>query len=306
MPSARALPSVCSIRLPVDGERALLVEPRGPAELGDRVEQCDEAARREDRRRVVRGLAAGREPDRGRADRLGHLGEERRELVVTLDGDGRAVQRGDRALGIGERDERMERADLGPRRARRLEDLRAEDPGRVDERLAAVQPELARELLDRVVRHREDHQLDLVEDRRRFDKRPHPGHEGAEPVAARLVSRRDGDDRPARPMQGGPERRPHRTRADEPDERRLARLGVPVGMLVARLARAVLVVGRRRIEVDSRPAELVDRRGVGDAGRGRPGARPSRACLGGPERALGVPFHVSSLASVEVRQRAKP
>ena len=70
---------------------------------------------------MIGGLGAGREPDRAGAERLGHLGEQRGELVVALDRDRRPVEGRDRPLRVGERDERMERADLragGHRRAR--------------------------------------------------------------------------------------------------------------------------------------------------------------------------------------------
>ena len=70
--------------------------------------------------------------------------KERGELVVTLDGDRRAMERGDGALRVGERDERMERAELRAGGAGGFEDLGAEHAGGVDQRLAAVQAELAR------------------------------------------------------------------------------------------------------------------------------------------------------------------
>ena len=133
---------------------------------------------------MVGGLRAGREPDRHAADRLGHLGQQGDELVVALDRDGRAVERGDGALRVGERDERMERADLRPGRHRRREDLGAEQAARVDDRLPAVQPEVAGHGADGVVGHGQDDELDLVEERGRLGERPRPGDEAPEPLAS--------------------------------------------------------------------------------------------------------------------------
>ena len=143
-PSARALPSVPVDERPVDGERAGLVEPGDAAELDDRVEQRDEAAGREHRRGVVGRLRARRQADRLRADRLGHLGEQRPRA-----GRRPRSRRSRRAAPppparVGERDERMERADLRPGRHRRREDLGTERAARVDHRLAAVQPQARR------------------------------------------------------------------------------------------------------------------------------------------------------------------
>ena len=73
---------------PVDRQRARLVEPGDPAQLGDRVEQRDEAAGREDRRGVVGGLRA-----RARAGPAGApiasaiRASSAAELVVALDRD---------------------------------------------------------------------------------------------------------------------------------------------------------------------------------------------------------------------------
>ncbi len=127
----------------VDRQRTGLVEAGHPAELGDRVEQRDEPTGGQDGRGVVGRLRAGREADRRRADRLGHVGQHRRQLVVALDGDRRAVERRDRPFRVGEGDQRMEGADLGPGRHRRGEDLRPERAAGVDHRLAAVHPERA-------------------------------------------------------------------------------------------------------------------------------------------------------------------
>ena len=58
----------------VDPRRPLLVEPEQAGDLADRVEQRNDPARREHRRRVVGRLRPGRQADRNGADRLRHLG----------------------------------------------------------------------------------------------------------------------------------------------------------------------------------------------------------------------------------------
>ena len=98
----------------VDRERPGLVESGHPAELGDRVEKRDEPARGEDRGGVVGRLRPGCQSDGSRPDRLGHVGQQRGQLVVALDRDRRPMERGDRPFRVGERDQRMERADLRP------------------------------------------------------------------------------------------------------------------------------------------------------------------------------------------------
>ena len=144
MPRARAFVEGLLGQPPVDRQRAGLVEPGDAAELGDRVEERDEPAGGEDRGRVVGRLRAGREPDGMGPEGVGHPGQQVRELVVALDRDGRPVEGGDRQLGVGEGDERMEGADLGAGRHGRLERLRPERARGVDHRLAAVHPELPR------------------------------------------------------------------------------------------------------------------------------------------------------------------
>ena len=98
-------------------------------------------------------------------------------------------------------------------------------PGGVDQRLAAVQAQLAREPLDGVVRDGEDDQLDLVEDRRRLGEGARARHQAAEALTPGRVARCDGHDRPAGAVQRRAERRPDRARAPMiPTQRRLARL----------------------------------------------------------------------------------
>src|SRR6185503_18171825 len=250
----------------VDREGPLLIEARSGPELGDGVQERHEATRREHRRRVVRGLAPRRQPDRRRAERRGHVREEPGELVLALDGDGRAVQRGDRPLRVRERDERVERADLRARRPGRLEHLCPQDPGGMHERLAAVEPELAGQLADRVVGDCEDDQLGLVEDRRRLDEGTDRRDQRAEPLPPRVVPGADRDHRPAGAMQRRPERGPDRPGADDPDERWLARLGALVRVAVAGLLGPVMSMPGR-IQVDPLAAQLVEGDGIGRSRR---------------------------------------
>ena len=128
---------------PIDRQRPGLVQAGHPAELGDRVEECDEPARREDRGGVVGGLRARREPDGTRADPFRHLGQQRQQLIVAFDGHGRPVERGDCPLGVGEGNQRVERPDLRPGGLGRFEDLGTERAAGVDHRLAAVHPDRA-------------------------------------------------------------------------------------------------------------------------------------------------------------------
>ena len=147
----------------VDGERARLVEAGDPAQLGDRVEEGHEATCGEDRGGVVGGLRAPGEADGLGPDRLRHLGQHRRQLVVALDGHGGALERRDRPFGVGEGDEGVERPHLGARGLRRRQRFRSQRPARVDDRLAAVQPETPRHGRDGVVGDGQDHELDFVE-----------------------------------------------------------------------------------------------------------------------------------------------
>ena len=154
MPIARALPSVWSIERPVDRERAGLVEARRRG----RARRSRRAARRSRRppapRRRGRPAFAPGASRTGRAPIASAMSaEERRRAGRRPRGDRRAAQGGDGPFGVGERDERMERPDLGPGRHRRREHLGAERAARVDDRLAAVQPEARRQRGDGVVGH---------------------------------------------------------------------------------------------------------------------------------------------------------
>ena len=101
-------------------------------------------ARRQDGGCVVGGLRAGGEAHGHAADRLGHLGEVRRKLVVPLDRDGRPAERRERPVEVRERDERVEGARLRPGGQRRLEHLGTQQPAGVDDGLAGVQPQRGR------------------------------------------------------------------------------------------------------------------------------------------------------------------
>src|SRR5439155_25707563 len=117
-----------------------------------------------------------------------------------------------------------------------------------------------------------DDELGLVEDRRRLGEGASRGYEPAEPVAPGLVARRDGHHRPARSMQRGAECRPHRASPDDPDQWRLPRLRVAMGVGVARLLGAVVRMPGR-VEIDASLPQVVER------GRIRCTPRPPRRRL---------------------------
>ena len=98
----------------VDRQRAGLVEAGDAAELGDRVEQRDEARRPRGpppRGRPPSSPAPGGPAGAPIASAMS--ASMRGQLVVALDRDRRAVERGDRPLRVGERDQRVERARPG-------------------------------------------------------------------------------------------------------------------------------------------------------------------------------------------------
>ena len=267
--SPRVIGPVSAARMPEGAgiaERALdkrSVDREGPGlvETGDRARarRSRRAGRRTRRRRAPRRRGT-RPSTRARAEPhvrpmpLGHVGQHRREVVVALDRDGRAVERGDRPFRVGERDERVERADLRPGRHRRSEDLGAERPARMDHGLAAVHPDLAGERPDRVVGDGEDDQLDLLDQRLRLGEGART-LDGARRTAA-------GGPRRGSPRRGSASRhgsgrvpalcRPRRPRRSRSRVSRPARTcdadGVAVGVDLA-VAMAV-VPGRDRVEVD--------------------------------------------------------
>ncbi len=238
---------------------------------------------------MVGGLRARRQPDRPGADGLGHVGEERGELVVALDRDRRAVERRDRPLRVGERDQRMERADLRPGRHRRGEHLGVERAARVDHGLAAVHAAgspasgaIASSGTARMMSSTSSTRAcGLGEGADAVDER-------AEPLAPARVAARDRLDRPAGARQGDAERRPDRPGADDADDRRLARLGVRVRVLVVARVDLVAVAveaGRRRVEVDARPPRWRPRSSArARRVRGRRPGRSRQALIGGRPR----------------------
>jgi len=124
---------------------------------------------------------------------------------------------------------------------------------------------------DRVVGDREDDELDLLDERRRVHERPDAGDQAPEPLAPSGVAARHGMDRPARPVEGHTERRADRTRADDPDHRRLPGRALDVGVAVGHgvVVRVLTVTpvaapirgpGRaRRVDVDPGVIELAER-----------------------------------------------
>lgn len=251
---------------PVDRQGTLLIKPSDRSELDDRIEEGDETTSREDGCGVIRRLRAWRQSDRGGADGLGHLREQGRQLVVTLDRNGGATKRLDRAFDISERNERVKRPDLGSGRHRRLENLSTERPGGVHESLPAIEPQAARDAGEGVVRDRQDDQVHGVNQRGGFGECSGSRHIRLEPRATYRITGRDGADRPARPRQGRAEGTPNRAAADNPDDGWIARGRMNVGMRVGMVSCTAVVIGivvsmpvTRRVQVDTSFRELAQR-----------------------------------------------
>ncbi len=145
----------------------------------------------------------------------------------------------------------------------------------MDDRLAAVQAEAAGDDGDRVVGDGDDDELRVVEKRVRLGEGANAWHEAAKALAPPGIAGRDRADDPTRAIEGHAERGSHGSRADDSDDRRLARLGpdmgmgVRLGVVVGPARRAVMRVvaagtARARLRVQPDPArlELVEHRGV--------------------------------------------
>ena len=130
---------------PIDGEGTSLVE----ASRRGRPRRCRRGGRRSrprrGRRQRGRPASARAEAAPGGAPMIGgHSAEQVEERLVALERHGRARQGREGALQVGEGDQRMERADAGPGRLRRLQDVGAERAARVHGRLARVEAQRAR------------------------------------------------------------------------------------------------------------------------------------------------------------------
>ena len=123
------------------------------------------------------------------------------------------VERRERPVEVGERDQRVERAGLRSGPERRRQHLRAEQSAGVDERLAGVQAQAAGDRGDRVVRDGEDHEIDVVHQGVGLGERPGARHRLPEPLAAD-----SGRARRPRPPASRPDR--GRSRARAPPRRR--------------------------------------------------------------------------------------
>ena len=84
----------------------------------------------------------------------------------------------------------------------------------MDERLATVQAKLAGEALDDVIGHGEEHQLDLFQEPGRFGKGARARNQAAKSFAPGRIAGRDGNDRPAHPMERRAERGPDGPRTE--------------------------------------------------------------------------------------------
>ena len=253
---------------PVDGQGTGFVEARHPAKLDDRVQQGDEAAGRQDRGGVVGGLGTGRETHRMRPDRLGHLGQQRRQLIITLDRDGRAVECLDGPIRVCEGDQGVEGTDLRPRRHRREQDVGPQRATRVDHGLTAVHAQSLDQRGDGVIRHGHDDQLDLVKERHRLGEGTNTFDPGAKALASFGVPTGHGLDGPAGSGQGHPQGGPDGSGADDADARRLAWLGMVVRVLVVArgLGRAVDPGGSRSIPAAAMAASVSARSRAASSG----------------------------------------
>ena len=150
-----------------------------------------------------------------------------------------------------------------------------------------------------------------------------PGHETAESLAARRVARGDRGHGPVGPGEGDPERRPDRSRPDDPDDRRLSRPRVDVGMgMVGRVDLVAVAMvpgggGARSIprSASSRRESSISRSvesgascaSVGDAGRAR---RSSQALIddprGGPGPGRGTLARIECSHPARTVLRASP
>ena len=141
----------------------------------------------------------------------------------------------------------------------------------------AYRRRLPGERLHHVVGHGEDHELHVVDERVGLREGPHAADPLAEPLAAGRVARRHRADRPPRAMERDAQRGAHGPRADDPDDRALARAGVRMRVrVVAGVLHVTVPVGparfpfagglaararplRQRIEVDPVLVEVAQR-----------------------------------------------
>ena len=170
----------------------------------------------------------------------------------------------------------------------------------MDHRLAAVHADAGGEGRDHVVGDGQDDQLDLLNEGLRLGERAHPVHELPEPLpasASRLATAWIGQ--PAR-RQGGAERGADGARPDDARVRRLAGLGVVMGMHVVvdvDLVAMPVVPVRHRVQVD---AGLVDRCSVSLRRRAAASAgRSPHAFIGRPSVWRGT------LARIECNERTE-
>ena len=148
----------------------------------------------------------------------------------------------------------MERADLRAGRHRRGQDLCAKGAARVDHGLAAIHPERGGERPDDVIGDGQDDQLDFVEDRLRVGEDSADLDQRTKPLAPGGIAAGDGMDRPTPACEGDAERRPDRSRPDDPDDRRLPGFRVEVRVaMVARVRLRVMAMGAGsdRVQIDA-------------------------------------------------------
>ena len=233
------------------------------------------------------------------------------QLVIALDRDGRAVERRDSAFRVGEGDQRVERADLGPGGHGRGEDLGPERAAGVDHRLAAVHPERAGQRR-RSASSGTARMISSTSSRIGSGSAKTRSTSTSERNRSRRagVTAGDGVDRPAGTTQGDAERGPDGARPDDADDRRLARgrMGVRVGV-VAGVRLVVVPVGYRAAAGRGRSGRLDGGRRLG------PVAAPDRRPAGRPRPSSSVGSwawrpvcrrqHPSSVASRTARRATR-
>ena len=297
-PGAKAAYHAAAV-LAAGGTVALLDTIRGPAV---RVQERHRATRGRRGPRRGRRTSSRRKADGHGPDRLGHVREQRGQVVVALDGDRGAVQRGERPLGSANADERGERARLGSGGHRRRKTSAPSAPLVWTIAWPAYSGGTRRRGRRRR-RDGEDDQLDLVHRAVASAKPGRPGR-GRNRSAARGPA--SPPRRPAsRPVERDAQRGPDRPRADDPDDRRLrAPVDVGVGVVARRGPRRRGGGGRagpgrgrsRRLRSPrSSPRAPASRRSGSPAAPSSARPRPSSA--GSPGAGgCAVLFHATSVA----------
>ena len=209
----------------VDREAARLVEPGQPPELGDRVEEGDEAARGEDRRRVVGGLATRARGGPAVAPSASAIRASRSRswsspsIAIVAPWSAATARSMSANATSGWNDPTWVPAAIAPAEGLGAEQRRScgPSPGRRTCGARRRRRGIASSGTARMISSTSS--TSGVASAKRADARD----EAPEPLAPPGVPARDRVDRPAGPVEGDAERRADRARPDDPDDRRLAR-----------------------------------------------------------------------------------